>query len=223
MSRKADALQVKVFEGMYKNLICNFWNKSDITFTDVWDSRVESYQLSEDELLTGELSAATYTVGCYTIRSAQRVYVKPEHNHGNNLVDEIPADEEYLNKLKQNARNKNSNDTSIVGMHIGFESIFENNRRIAHGISARHIYDPNNLFAKGFKYICRATRAWGYSWSESIQHIVTVKEQSQPDECASLFVCNQYVGSSFSVDTWYQLSPNGRISEFRIHPYDESK
>ena len=38
---------------------------------------------------------------------------------------------------------------------------------------------------------------------------------------ASLFVCNTYVGDSFSAETWYKLSADGTTKSMRLHPYDK--
>lgn len=43
-------------------------------FTDTWDFGVYDAKVPENGLLPGELSAVTFRVGCYIVRSALRAY-----------------------------------------------------------------------------------------------------------------------------------------------------
>ena len=45
-----------------------------IVFTGVLDNATEGRELEDRKLLPGELSAVVFTLGCYTVRSATRVY-----------------------------------------------------------------------------------------------------------------------------------------------------
>lgn len=47
---------------------------SEAVFTDAWSLGTEEHQVSDEELLPGEIEAVTFQVGCYTVRSALRVY-----------------------------------------------------------------------------------------------------------------------------------------------------
>jgi hypothetical protein len=171
---------------------------NDIVFTAVWADATDVRQLEDSELLPGELSAVTFTISCYTIRSAQRVYKILED------YSEVPADEEDLAWIKKHPNRLFSNNLGKL--------------RITHEITAKHDSDPEGAFAGNFKYVCRAGRAINYSWSESIDFICTLKENaSSSDEEASLFVLNRYIGSSFSVEDWNKLMPNGVIKEYCIH------
>jgi len=198
--------RIKRLEDKYGNLICKKRDKQTIIFTDEWTGNAQNRRLKEDELLAGELSATIYTVGCYYVRSAKRVYMIPEGNLGYNPENEIPADADYLKKIKERE--------SMLGIFLP-----DSAHRITHEISARHENDLNEVFANGFRYICRAAEARNLFWVERIRCIFTVKERLLPDESASLFVCNQHTGNSFSSDTWYELNSQGLISEFNVHPY----
>lgn len=181
----------------------------DIKFIGSWDNAQDERQLDEEELLQGELSAVTFTVGCYTIRSAQRVYKVTEDNGAYILEDEVPANQEELKMIRES--------TGIAG-------IYDNRHlRMTHEISAKHNSDPNGVFADTFKSVCRAAHSIKIgAWDEHIGYIGTVKENaSLSDENAFLFVLNKYVGSSFGVESWYKLDPSGVITKFTLHPYDE--
>jgi len=209
MSKKISPLKLKVLEDKYKKLILDHWKKTDITFTDAWCHSLDAHLLSDDDLLPGELSAHIYKIGYYAVRSAKKVYMIPEGDRGYNPQNEMPASKECLSNLKENE----NNGCKLLGFGIN------HNHRVAHEISGRHNNDSNDAFVGCFKYICRATEARNLSWRESIQCIVAVKDSSLSDETASLFVCRQYMGSSFSSHTWYELNYRGLVSEFSIHPY----
>jgi len=174
---------------------------NDIIFTGVWTDVADEHQLDDEELFPGELSAAVFTVGCYAVRSAQRVYKKTDGS------EEVPADKEELEQIK--------NSNSILGF-----ADYKENLRMTHEITARHNSDPEGVFSGNFKYICRATH--GRSWYESIDFICSVKKDSlTSDEYSSLFVLNTYMGDSFSVEDWYKLVPSGEVTTYQIHPYND--
>lgn len=60
-----------------KGLIRKHWSSS-VVFTDAWHPGINDQEYAEAELLPGELSAAVFTVGCYIVRTAKRVYRIPE-------------------------------------------------------------------------------------------------------------------------------------------------
>ena len=87
---------------------------------------------------------------------------------------------------------------------------------------AKHVSDPEGAFMDKYKYICRATEAINLSWFERISFIAALKENALiSDEYASLYVLNSFMGSSFSVENWYKLTPAGVIKEYEIHPFRE--
>ena len=170
----------------------------------------QGQKVAEADLLPGELSAEIFRVGCYTVRSAQRIYQVCEP--GYSPEQEIPASPEDMELVrKEDPRLK-----FTVSTGIGFQS-WRNRLRVTHEISARHQDNPSGAFTM----ICRAAESRNSTWSEHIGPICAAKEHiAVPDKRASLFVCSTYVGDSFSVDTWYKLDPAGEITTLSLHPYD---
>ena len=182
----------------FKEMIKQNWNETAVV-TDSMDPEArEIHKLTEDELLSGELSASVFKVGCYTVRSAQRVYRIHEDGYSPEL--EMPADKAEVDLVRKEPES-----------FVAFPSWW-NKLRVTHEISARHNANPNKIFA----YICRAARARDLRWSEYVGGIYVAKEHELvPDEYASLFVCLTFVNSFSSTDTWYKLDPTGRITKFR--------
>jgi len=156
------------------------------------------------KLLPGELSAVTFRVGCYIVRSARRVYNIHEPGYSPDL--ETPASIEDVELVRKDTCGGN-----LVGM--GFCS-WRDRLRITHEISARHKFWEED----DFTYICRAAEARNASWYENISGICVAKKNILvPDSRASLFVCNSWTGSSFGSETWYKLSSYGKIKELHLH------
>ena len=42
---------------------------SEVVFIDAWSPGTEEHQVSDEELLPGEIEAVTFQIGCYTARS----------------------------------------------------------------------------------------------------------------------------------------------------------
>ena len=203
--QSAEMFNLKNLEGRYKNKIRKYWMKRDIVFTDSWHGKeLVERQVSENDLLPGELSAVTFTVGCYTVRSAQRVYKVHESGYSPEL--EIPADNEELDLIKQ------SKDVIFPNWNRKF--------RITHEIMAKHNFSLKSKSSNEYKYLCRAARARNYSWTENISLIITVKERTLSDEHASLFVKMSWTGESFGCEHWYELRPDGEVTNFRLHDLD---
>ena len=184
-------------------------------FTGFWHPE-HGKQVSESELLPGELSAVTFKVGRYTVRSAQRVY--QIHEPGYIPEMETPASSEDVELVRKDIAPVNPdlqlNFTTTTG--IGFQP-WRDRLRVTQEISARHQDNPSGAFTM----ICRATEARNYTWTEHIGTICAAKEHIVvPDKQASLFVCSTYVGDSFRADTWYKLDPTGEITTLSLHPYD---
>lgn len=166
-------------------------------------------QVPESKLLLGELSATTFHVGCYTVRSSVRIYKVSEPSYIPD--DEVPATQEEVERVRKDT---NGGETLLLGFHSWW-----NDLRVTHEISARH----SSWGKDEFTYICRAAQARNLSWSESISSICAAKEHPLlPDNRASLFVCNSYMGSSFGAETWYQLPPSGRIKQMHLHDLAEN-
>lgn len=187
----------------YIDVITKHWNRSAV-LTDAWRRGTNEQEVTEAELLPGELSAVTFQVGCYTVRSASRVY--RVHKPGYSPELEAPASREEVAFFK-----------NVSPVHVGAPAFNGRLLRITNEISARHNANPNNAFTD----VCRAAKSTSYKWSEQIGAICSAKEHDLiPDEYASLFVCNTYMGDSFSSSTWYKLDPTGKITKLELHPFD---
>lgn len=171
--------------------------------------------VSEDKLLTGEISACIFRLGCYLVRSAQRVY-------------RISSEEVYFPEKESPASNEETEivrkdlASNIADANLGVTRTgivppsWYNKLRVTHEISAKHIDAPGETF----QYICRAASARNYSWSEGIKEITCEKaEPGIPDEYASLVVCLGWTGSSYSMDTFYRLEPTGKVTEDTVRPF----
>jgi hypothetical protein len=195
-------------------MIQEHWRQT-VVFTDAlhiepWEWGEIGKKVLEGELLPGELSAVTFSVGCYTVRSAQRVYrvygpiYAPEK--------ETPASWEETELVRK--------DITPMGTIKPLVPAWRDELRVTHEISARHNDAPEGQFT----YICRAAEASSGRWKEHISAIYSVKESKFiPDGYASLLVCLAFTGDSHGVDTWYKLDPTGKITTLRLHPFDSNQ
>lgn len=183
--------------------MCRRRNNTAI-FTDAWYPGIGEQKVPERGLLMGELSAVTFRVGCYIVRSAQRVY--KIHGSGCRSEVEVPADEEEIEIVRKDmeCRNDATIDLEITSWNDKF--------CLTHEISAKHISVSDNTFT----YICHAICARNSCWYEYIGDIYAVKEYGQvSDRDASLLVYMCYVGSPSNVDAWYKMEPSGKVTVFK--------
>ncbi len=182
---------------------------TDALYIEPWVWGEIGKKVPEGELLPGELSAVTFPAGCYTVRSAQRVY--RIYGTGCFPEKETPASREETERVRK--------DVTPIGTIGPLVPAWRNELRVTHEISARHNDAPEGKFT----YICRAAEASSGRWTEHISAIYSVKESKFiPDEYASLLVCLTFTGDSHGVDTWYKLDPTGKITTLRLHPYDSN-
>ena len=192
-------------------MIQNHW-KDTAVFTDAlhieaWEWGEIGKKVPEGKLLPGELSAVTFPAGCYTVRSAQRVY--RIYGSGYFPEKETPSSREDTERVRK--------DVTPMGTIGPLSPAWCDALRVTHEISARHNDAPEGKFT----YICRAAEARTGRWKEHISAIYSVKESKfTPDEYASLLVCLAFAGDSHGADTWYKLDPTGKITTLRLHPYD---
>lgn len=181
-------------------------------------TRPRMCEISKEELLAGELSAFTFQVGCYTVRSAQRVY--QECMPGFVSESDVPADLTQHEDIRSAYDEKYGVRMPGVSLTTGindFSSLaFAKGLRPAHEISVRH-----NLASNGqFICVCRASQSSGVAWAEMILCVCAAKENAGiPDEYASLFVCSEFCGSSHSSVTWYKIAPYGGITSLSPGAY----
>ncbi len=170
----------------------------DIIFTGTGDGTEDMRELEENELWEGELSAFIFTVGCYSVRQAWRVY---KGSDGIDGTKREPAGKDVAAAYKERdyeARRKYRDTCEISVKYKG-------------GSSA-----PSDEWV----HICFADVS--IHWAEKIDFICTVKSgASSPDDQAALFVLKEYMGDSFSVEHWYRFTPDGTVKEYQLHPYDE--
>lgn len=203
-----------------KNVIRKHWNSTAV-FTGAWRLSSKKQELKETELLPGELSAVVCKVGCYIVRSAQRVYKIHELGYEPSLEnpaskEEIELVREYVRRVKAAGGLAGYLAIAIAGMPLPCLSL-GGGLRIALEISARHHADPTPQYT----FVCKATQAGNANWIESIKCICTAKKHTRiSNECASLFVLSHYEGNSFGADTWYKLDPTGKITTLSLHPFD---
>lgn len=113
---------------------------------DAFDIQVR--KAAKKDLLSGELSAVTIQIGCYVVRSAERVYRIPKP--GYIFEKEILADDETLEYIR------NERD----GISMSFLDEF----RITWELSAKHTALPDSEFID----ICRAADTGDYPWCKII-------------------------------------------------------
>ena len=172
---------------------------TDALYIEPWVWGEIGKKVPEGELLPGELSAVTFPAGCYTVRSAQRVY--RIYGTGCFPEKETPASREETERVRK--------DVTPMGTIGPLFSAWCDELRVTHEISARHNDAPEGKFT----YICRAAEAQNGRWKEHISAIYSVKESEFiPDEYASLMVCLAFAGDSHGSDTWYKFDPTGKIT-----------
>jgi serine/threonine protein phosphatase 1 len=212
MKRKYKLNEIMGMETLRKHL------GNDIVFTGVWGDATEERQLEDSELLPGELSAVIFTIGCYTVRSAQRVY-KEHEDYGSFLPENaVPADEKDLAFVKES---KYYSSQSWTLNDVSLPSPWDGELRITQEITAKHNSDPEGVFAGNFKYVCRAVHKAMTNGDEVIELISAIKKDaSSSDENASLFVLLRinYLTALFA--KVYRLAQNGVITEYREQEYD---
>lgn len=197
---------------------------SGIVVTDSWNPNGDAQKLTENNLLSGELSAVIFQVGCYTVRSALRVY-KLIYNADCDTELDIPADKEDVEFVKKGSCDKKFHETFGSGIYFWAADAMQlpswkNELRICHEISAKHTADLQNEYI----CVCRIAQSVDSEWCEYIGDIYTVKENvSISDADASLLVYSHYESSSLGADTWFKLEPSGKVTKLQLHPFDSKQ
>lgn len=191
----------------------------------ILNERNPEIQLVENEgLKQGEICAAIFAVGCYMVRGAVRFYNVREPGHQPNLEVQIAETELETIKKKLQMQVPCSLDGGSMQntpvFSAGIKEGWGDGLRCVAEISARHFESPDHEY----RYLCRVADAEDSSWSDVIKNIIAAKESMYvPDQDASLFVCSEYVGSSFGCQTWYKLDRKGRIETLELHDMDPDK
>ncbi len=195
---------------------------SEAVFIDAWCPGAGENKVPEEDLLPGEIRAVTFKVGCYTVRSALRVYTIQDSDWYLAEVGE-PADREDVELVAKDLmlEEENGKPAGIKGSifsswgkqyaFAGCTPSWGDKFRITHELSAKHNSDCD----KQFTYICRAADPVNGKWFEYIGDIYAVKERDNvPDEYASLLIYFVFTSDFYGVDTWYRFAPDGEITTF---------
>lgn len=187
---------------------------SDIVFTGNWAETADERKLEEEELFEAEISASVFTIGCYTVRVADCLYEDEPDGIAPRYQERVPAGQDII------AEYRNREKRRSVHYEYPWELIHEKRaRRVKEVYVKRHA--GSEASADCWQNICMAAESWSGSWSESIDYICTVKKDDTiPDEQAVLFVLQRFVGSSYSYDSWYKFTPDGRLEKYSTGGYD---
>ncbi|MCM1328146.1 MAG: hypothetical protein NC253_01780 [Ruminococcus sp.] len=165
-----------------------------------WDRPKNLRELDEAELWEGEVGATEFTVGAYTVRSSERLYIDDN--------DEIyyhmrkPASPEKVEEYKKMKRK------------MGLILRFPDDVRRVYEVSAKLTSDTDGKF----DFVCLATETPSGYWTETLYYIASVKASDEAEK-EDLFVYKEYMGSERSVEHWYRYS-GGEVSKYSIDPYD---
>ena len=175
----------------------------DIVFTGAGDGMEDMRELEEHELWDGELSAFIFTAGCYSVRQARRLY---KDSGGVCYTKREPAGKDAAAAYKER-------ESGSFLFHLKCTGEY----REACEISAK--YKGGDSTGAEWVHICFADTS--FSWNEEIGFICTVKSRGLSDSQAALFVQKHYIGSSFSAQYLYRLTPDGTVKEYQIHPLNK--
>jgi len=171
-----------------------------VLITGLWEEAKEEIEVEEENLLEGELSAFTFKIGNYSIRSSMRLYQDTKENA---YYKRIPATQEQI------AAYGKPGDYVMLSNREGVREV--------HEILAKY-EGEGTAVAEEWNFVCLATEARMCQWSESVAFISTVKANaSEADEREVLFVQKTYCGDSFSVLYWYKMTSDGTVTEYWEH------
>ena len=165
-------------------------------------SEDKKHCVSRDKLRDCEISATIYSFGSYIIRDANVLY---KDGGGYRYEQRIPADRDEVDLYlkEQNVR-------------IDFENYCPRNCRAVREIRAVNKYDKDPKW----KFICLTTCAKSYMWREQISIMCTAKKNAfAPDRKSDFFILVDYLGSSYSAETWYRFTHKGEVQ--RLNPNDK--
>lgn len=213
-------------------------------FTDTWHPAVEGEEVPEGDLFPGELSAVFFRVGCYTLRSAMRVYKVHNPDGSKGQGRKIPAELAEVELVRKDNYYKTfiepviSGDIPAAAEYPALTTVIQPpvwryELCVVHEISAKY----NKSAGSGFVHICSAMQYINIRDPEDmakrslmpevsgcyeyIGDIYTFKAQeSFPDENASLLIYKHCESSRQGVDTWYRFDPSGKLASSREIPFE---
>lgn len=208
-------------------------------FTDTWHPGADWEEVPEEDLFPGELSAVFFRVGCYTVRSAMRVYKVHDPDASKGQRGKIPADPAEVALVRKDSYYKTfiepviSGDVPAAAEYPALTTairppVWRYELCAVHEMSAKYIKKADS----GFVHICSAVQYINIRDPEDmakepsmpgvsgcyeyIGDIYTVKvQESSPDESASLLIYKHYESSRQGVDTWYRFDPSGKLASSR--------
>lgn len=194
----------------------------EVVVIDTWNPGIDENKVPEEELLPGEIEAATFQIGGYTVRSALRVYTIQDPDWYPAEIGK-PAKKKDVEIVRKDLIS-GKGDEKISGARGNILAVWGNidtcvshlpawrdKLRITHEISARYNSNPD----KSFTCICRAADPMNGKCFEYIGDIYVVKERATDlDKSASLLIYFVFTSDFYGVDTWYKFEPDGEITTF---------
>lgn len=162
--------------------------------------------LSEQDLLDGEVCAHVFEIGCYKIRSARRLYLR-------GVDGRVPAGEELVKNYKEkNFRYNLLGNEVFEGFGYISDEVFSVNE-----ISAK----PINNTTDEWKTVCSVESGGG--WIETLKIIATVSENSSTDESDdSLVILKEWVGITYTSYYWHILKSDGTFKVYSKGAFDDT-
>lgn len=174
----------------------------DILITGLWKKADEETEVEEEGLLEGELSAFTFKIGNYLIRSSMRLYQDTDEN---TYYQRIPATQD---RLAVYAASGNMGGYIMLSEREGVREV--------HEISAKYQGTGDEDVTEDWNFVCLATEEPMGKWRESIDFIGTVKKNSSVlEKQEALFVQKNYFGDAHCSKDWYKMTSDGKVTEYQ--------
>ena len=216
-------LQPDIITDLQNNTTMDFLRSHlhyNLFMTDMWQRNKPIQEVPDNELFEGEIDAVLVPMGCYLVRYSTRVYVddytyEEKIKKGFSYYDRHPVDQEKLLKVKEYLT-----ENGRYRMPYLLDQSALDKCEIVKEVSVKHITELGKANTE-FHFICMAIENLkGYS-IHSIGIIASIKEKVSDDNAlAKLYVQHNYIGDSFSNETWYIYSPDGNVKSYRISGYD---
>lgn len=191
---------------------------NSIVITDTWAKAEGEQELEEEELFEGEISASVFTIGCYTVRIAECLYMD---GNDANYKQRIPAGQDIITRYR--TRHIEEARTGAAGYILtkgSMDMLWKNGVHKVTEVAARYCSGSNEL-VEHWQNICMVAEMAGGIGSESIDYICTVKRCHEvSDGHAVLFVLSRYLGDAHTCERWYKFTPDGRVESYCLDGYD---
>lgn len=149
-----------------------------IVVTGTWAEAEGERELEEEELFEGEISASVFTIGCYTVRIADCLYVD-DIESGTHYTQRVLAGRDRIAGYRVSHVERTR--AWAAGYSIASEIRLERGVRVVTEVSAMN-QTGSGAAVDCWQNICMAALSKGSSWSEEIGYICTVKkDDTVPD------------------------------------------